>query len=60
MAKLKHHACFPKPGAESAYRFPFVCFGCRKSFKYPARPVLGVCPQCGGPLEGLCRLFWAP
>lgn len=60
MAKLKHHACFPKPGAEAAYRFPFVCFGCRKSFKYPARPEQRVCPQCRGPMERLSRKFSAP
>jgi hypothetical protein len=60
MAKFRHHACFPKPGAGSAYRFPFVCFGCRKSFKYPAQPEQRVCPQCRGPMERLSRKFSAP
>ena len=60
MAKFKHHSHFPKPGAEPAYRFPFVCFACRKSFKYPAQPEHRVCPQCRGPMERLSRKFSAP
>ena len=60
MAKSKHHAHFPKPGAEQAHRFPFVCFACRKSLKYPAQPEPRVCPQCRGPMERLGRKFSAP
>lgn len=60
MSKFKHHAHFPKPGAGQAYRFPFVCFACRKSFKYPAQPEQRVCPQCRGPMERLGRKFSAP
>ena len=60
MAKFKHHAHFPKPGAGQAHRFPFVCFACRKSFKYPAQPEPRVCPQCRGPMERLSRKFSAP
>lgn len=59
MAKLRHHAHLPKPCAGQAYRFLFVCFACRKSFKYPARPEQRVCPQCRGPMEGLGRKFSA-
>ena len=60
MANFKHHAHFPKPGTEPAYRFPFVCFACRKSFKYPAQPEPRVCPQCRGPMERLSRKVSAP
>ena len=60
MSKFKHHTQFPKPGAEQAYRFPFVCFACRKSFKYPAQPEPRVCPQCRRPMERLSRKFSAP
>ena len=60
MSKFKHHTHFPKPGAEQAYRFPFVCFACRKSFKYPAQPEPRVCPQCRRPMERLSRKFSAP
>ena len=60
MAKSKHHAHFPKPADGQAYRFPFVCFACRKSFKYPAQPEPRVCPQCRRPMERLSRKFSAP
>ena len=60
MAKFKHHSHFPKPGTEQPYRFPFVCFACRKSFKYPAQPEQRTCPQCRGPMEQLSRKFSAP
>ena len=60
MAKFKHHEHFPKPRAGQASRFPFVCFACRKSFKYPAQPEPRVCPQCRGPMERLSRKFSAP
>lgn len=60
MAAFKHHSCFPKAKMRQQYRFPFVCFACRKSFKYP--PVSGarVCPQCQRPMEMLSRKFSAP
>ena len=60
MAKFKHHSHFPKPAEGQALRFPFVCFACRKSFKYPAQPGPRVCPQCRGPMERLGRKFSAP
>lgn len=60
MAKFKHHSHFPKADAGQAYRFPFVCFHCRKSFKYPALPERRLCPHCAGPMERLGRKFSAP
>jgi hypothetical protein len=60
MAKFKHHSHFPKPGTGQPYRYPFVCFACRKSFKYPAHPEQRICPQCSGPMERLSRKFSAP
>jgi hypothetical protein len=60
MPKFKHHSAFSKPGAGQAWRFPFVCFRCRKSFKYPAQPEHRVCPQCRDPMERLSRKFSAP
>jgi predicted amidophosphoribosyltransferase len=60
MAKFKHHSYFQKAKAEQQFRFPFVCFSCRKSFKYPARAAKRVCPQCRSPLEMLSRKFSAP
>lgn len=60
MSKFRSHTCFPKGRAEQAFRFPFVCFGCRKSFKLPVRKVARVCPQCRRPMEMLSRKFSAP
>ena len=60
MAAFKHHSYFPKNTAEQTFRFPFVCFGCRKSFKFPATSEKRVCPQCRGQMEMLSRKFAAP
>jgi len=59
-SSFKHHKYFPKPKHLRSCRFPFVCFGCRKSFKYPASTEGRVCPQCQKPLEMLSRKFSAP
>jgi hypothetical protein len=60
MATFKHHSYFPKLRAQQQFRFPFVCFSCRKSFKFPAIQGARVCPQCRKPLEMLSRKFSAP
>lgn len=60
MAKFRHHSYFSRGKAEQQFRFPFVCFSCRKSFKYPACTVKRTCPQCRSPMEMLSRKFAAP
>lgn len=60
MANFKHHSYFPKAKAIQQFRFPFVCFGCRKSFKFPASSEKRVCPQYRTPMEMLSRKFSAP
>ncbi len=60
MSKFRHHSAFPKAKHVQAFRFPHVCFSCRKSFKFPARAATRVCPQCKGPMVRLSRKFSAP
>lgn len=60
MKKFRHHAYFAKPKVVQAYRFPFVCLSCRKSFKFPAALRERHCPQCAGPMVMLSRKFSAP
>jgi hypothetical protein len=60
MASYKHHSYFQKERAAQEFRFPYVCFPCRKSFKYPAREAPRHCPQCGKQTERLSRKFSAP
>jgi len=60
MQKFRNHKHFPKAKAEQAFRFPFVCFGCRKSFKLPVSKAPRICPQCRQPMEMLSRKFSAP
>lgn len=60
MASYKHHSYFQKEKAAQEFRFPYVCFQCRKSFKYPAREAPRICPQCGKQTERLSRKFSAP
>ena len=60
MGRFIHHTCFAKAKAIQAFRFPFVCFHCRKSFKYPACLSGRRCPQCGHKMEMLGRKFSAP
>ncbi|WP_269629817.1 hypothetical protein [Pelomonas sp. BJYL3] len=60
MSKFQHHSRFPKPKHVQAYRFPFVCFHCRKSFKLPVSTGSRLCPQCRRPMEMLSRKFSAP
>src|ERR1044072_9069409 len=60
MRKFKHYKYFPSAKTQGSYLFPFACFGCRKSFKYPPRSEGRLCPQCRKPLEMLSRKFAAP
>ena len=60
MANFKHHSEFPKAKQLQAFRFPYVCFTCRKSYKYPAQSAPRICPQCAKPMEMLSRKFSAP
>lgn len=60
MGKFQHHSRFPKHKHVQAYRFPFVCFDCRKSFKLPVSAGSRLCPQCRRPMEMLSRKFSAP
>jgi hypothetical protein len=60
MGRFQHHSRFPKQKALQAYRFPFVCFACRKSFKLPVSSGPRLCPQCRCPMEMLSRKFSAP
>ena len=60
MGKFQHHSRFPKQKHVQAFRFPFVCFGCRKSFKLPVSTGSRLCPQCRRPMEMLSRKFSAP
>ena len=60
MSKFRNHTYFPKAKDVQAFRFPFVCFNCRKSFKLPASKVARICPQCRRPMEMLSRKFAAP
>jgi len=60
MANFKHHSYFPKAKEKQRFRFPFVCFGCRKSFKLPAATEKRICPQCRASMEMLSRKFSAP
>jgi hypothetical protein len=60
MRKFRHHKYFPSAKTQGSYLFPFACFGCRKSFKYPPRSEGRLCPQCRKPLEMLSRKFSAP
>lgn len=60
MGHYKHHTYFPKLKAQQAFRFPFVCFACRKSFKLPVSISPRLCPQCRRPMEMLSRKFSAP
>jgi predicted amidophosphoribosyltransferase len=60
MSHFKHHKYFKKTKTAQAFRFPFVCFSCRKSFKYPESEAGRICPQCRSPLEKLGRKFSAP
>ena len=46
--------------AQQAFRFPFVCFACRKSFKFPTITTPRLCPQCRSPMAMLSRKFSAP
>ncbi|PWF55779.1 hypothetical protein [Massilia glaciei] len=60
MGKFRHHSNFAKSAPATAYRFPFVCLGCRKSFKYPSSLQVKHCPQCKGEMVMLGRKFSAP
>lgn len=60
MGKFRHHEYFAKPKAVQAYRFPFVCLSCRKSFKLPVALHDRHCPQCAGTMIMLSRKFSAP
>lgn len=60
MGKFRHHQLFPKVKSVQAFRFPFVCLACRKSFKYPVATTERFCPQCRTSLVMLSRKFSAP
>ena len=60
MGQFQHHSCFPKQKHVQAFRFPFVCFACRKSFKFPVIAGSRLCPQCRRPMDMLSRKFSAP
>lgn len=60
MGKFRHHQYFSKPKQIQAFRFPFVCLSCRKSFKYPAATDGRYCPQCRSTMVMLSRKFSAP
>lgn len=60
MGHFKHHTYFPKAKAQQRFRFPFVCFSCRKSYKLPTSDKPRLCPQCRKPMEMLSRKFSAP
>src|SRR3989442_14886135 len=60
MPKFKHHSAFSKVKHLQGFRFPHVCFGCRKSFKFPAQLGTRLCPQCRAPMIRLSRKFSAP
>jgi len=60
MGNFQHHSRFPKQKHVTAYRFPFVCFDCRKSFKLPVSTGTRLCPQCRRPMEMLSRKFSTP
>lgn len=60
MAKFRHHKHFSKTKALQLRRHSFVCFACRKSFKFPVSVDARLCPQCRSPMEMLGRKFAAP
>jgi len=60
MGKFRSHQYFAKSKDIQAFRFPFVCLACRKSFKYPVKTSERRCPQCGGGMVMLSRKFSAP
>jgi DNA-directed RNA polymerase subunit RPC12/RpoP len=60
MSKFKHHSYFAKAKQVQAFRFPFVCFNCRKSFKQPISFAPRKCPSCSQPMTMLSRKFSAP
>ncbi len=60
MSTFKHHSYFAKAKQVQAFRFPYVCFGCRKAFKQPATAFARSCPQCGEAMTMLSRKFSAP
>lgn len=60
MAKFKHHSAFAKVKQVQGFRFPHVCFGCRKSFKFPVQIAVRLCSHCREPMTRLCRKFSAP
>jgi hypothetical protein len=57
------HAHLDEHALATMNMHPFVCFGCRKSFKraWP-RDISGTrqCPECGGITYGLARKFKPP
>ena len=51
-----------KPGTQrgSTYLFPYVCFGCRKTFRKPPSQDARTCPECTTPMVMLNRKFSSP
>jgi predicted amidophosphoribosyltransferase len=60
MSKFRHHSAFPKAKQVQGFRFPHVCFNCRKSFKFPVQFSARLCPECRAPMIRLSRKFSAP
>ena len=60
MSVFRHHSYFTKPKHAQGFRFPFVCFACRRSLKFPASLTGRKCPQCREPMSMLSRKFAAP
>lgn len=60
MSHFKHYTKFPHEKSLQSFRYPHVCFTCRKSYKQPAAQLGRKCPQCGGALTALSRKFSAP
>ena len=60
MKNFRSHQYFAKSKDVQAFRFPFACLACRKSFKYPVTTSERHCPQCGGVMVMLSRKFSAP
>lgn len=50
----------PKVLRGSTYLFPYVCFGCRKTFRKPPSCAALSCPECAKPMVMLNRKFSSP
>ena len=60
MRRTQEDSRLPKVAATQRYLFPFVCFGCRKTFRKPHSVAHRFCPQCRQPMTMLGRKFHSP